>query len=256
MSLFGGTQKIDLLTGGQRRLLDDLTGQIQDNIGVSPDIYQGNVVPGMSRQQARGLGIADMLDPNRIPGLDSAIGDMVAGRGANGLDSDAYYRDAVYNPAKLALDDELRQIEARYGSSGGMSGGFGDAIGQGVARFGTGIGQVMADLAREERTLADARRAGGVSAAFGRTNDIASSAAALLGPIGGVERGIQSELNLGDLNSWQASQDYNNPWLGFVGPALSTQAYGVGQQQGILPGIAGATGALLGGTGQFMYGMG
>lgn len=255
MSLFGGSEKVDLLTAGQRSLLNDLTGRIQDNLGVAPETYGGPVVPGLSRQQSRGLGIADMVDPNRIPGLDGAISDMVAGRGAGPFDSEGYYRDAVYNPAKLALDDELRQIEARYGSSGGVAGGFGEAIGAGVARFGTGIGQVMADLAREERTLADARRSGGVQAAFGRSNDIASSAAALLGPIGGTERGVQAELNLGDLNAWQASQDYNNPWLGFVGPALGTQAYGIGQQQGIIPGIAGAAGALLGGAGSFMTGM-
>lgn len=247
-SLFGGSEKIEILTPAQQGLLNDLTKQIRANIGESGPVYEGQVTAELSPLQRMGLDQAGRLGAG-IPGVDSAIADMVAGRGAIDFDADRYYTDAVYNPAKQAFDDELRQIEARYGASGG--GGFADALGQGAARFGTNIGSMMADLAREERGLADARRAGGLTAAFGRNADIASTSANLLGPIGGVQRGVQSEMNLEALNKWNAGQAYNNPWLGFVGPALGTSAYAVGQQQGMLPGIAGAVGGLLGGASAF-----
>lgn len=241
--IFGGSQSVDVLTRGQKRLLNDLTGMLQGELGQAGPQYDGPLAPGLSGAQRQGLGIAEVLGSGSIPGVDSAISDMVAGRGAGEFDADTYFTQAVLNPAQQALDDEMRAIEARYGAQN--SGGFANALGEGVARFGTNIGAQMADLAREERGLADARRAAGVSASFGRNQDLASTAAALMGPIGGIERGVEADLNLADLNKWQQGQAYNNPWLGFMGPALGTQAFGVGQQQGWLPGIAGAMSSVM-----------
>ena len=255
MSLFGGPEKVSVLSDDQKRLMSTLTPFVQREIGKGGPVYDGPIAPGLSQTQRTGLGIAGTLALGGIPGVDGAITDMVAGRAAGGFDRDGYYQDAIVNPARQTLDDELRAIEARYGSNTGMSGGFGDAIGEGVSRFGTNIAGMLANLTREDRSIAQSNRAAGVNASFGRNQDIASSAAALLGA-GGIERGVQAEQNLEGLNRWEAGQAYNNPWLGFVGPILGTTTHAVGQKQGIIPGIAGSVGGLLGGAGGLMSGMG
>ena len=242
MSLFGGSESVDLLSDDQKRLMRTLTPFVTREIGKSGPVYDGEIAPGLTRTQQAGLGVVNSLGANRVPGIDSAIAEMVAGRSAGDFDQAGYYQDAIVNPARQTLNDELRAIEARYGSNTGVSGGFGEAIGEGVSRFGTNIAGMLANLERENRTVANSNRSAGIGASFGRNQDIASSAAALLGA-GGIERGVMAEQNLEGLNRWEAGQAYNNPWLGFVGPLLQTQTHAVGQQQGIVPGIAGAVGA-------------
>lgn len=249
-SLFGGSETVDVMTKGQKHLLNQMTNLLGSKIGRPFDTYEGVVTPGASSAQQAAFGMAPNMMGRSVPGIDSAIADMIAGRSATGYNPQDYYGSAVINPARQAFQDELRGIEARYGGTHGTSGAFADALGQGAARFGVGIGETMANLARDERNMADQRRLGGIQASFGQTNDAATRMATLLG-VGGAQRGIEAQRNLEDMNRWQQKQGYNNPWFGLLGPVLGTQAFGIGQQQGIIPGIAGGLGGLAAGAGMY-----
>lgn len=229
-SMFGGSEEVDLLTGRQRGLIRDLSIQLEGEIGQSGPVYEGQITPDATANQQLAfdnvgglLGQANQADPQ--------IQAMLQGQSANGIDPAQYAQESIYDPAKLAYDDAREEMEAMYGGSWGQTGGYQDIMQKGAARFGVGIGNEMAEFARYQQDTGNQNRAMGVDASFGQTRNLADTYGTLLG-VGGEERSIEGQRNNEDLSRWQQGQDYNNPWLGFLGPALGTQAFAIGQQEG------------------------
>lgn len=244
MGLFGGDKKVDLFTTGQRNLFDAMSGQLQSQIGQPGPQYTGPTVPTDNPTQQAAFGYAGSL-LGRLGAPDAAIASMLKGQSANAVDPQAYYRDAVLNPANQAYQDAQRQLEAQYGGSWGQTGAFQDVMQENAARYGTGIGQIMAQLALENQDRSNQQRALGVQSSFGQTNDISNTLGTML-TVGGEQRGQVAEKNAGMRNEWEAQQAYNNPWLGFLGPVLGTSSFGIGQERGLVNKIIDPAG-LLGG---------
>jgi len=233
--VFGGSQTVDVLTRGQRSLLNSLTGDLQGQLGQGVPAYQGQITPDATANQLaafQGVGGLGAL----FGEYDPQIASMLAGESAGDFNAEDYAQQAIYNPALLAYEDAQRDLEAKYGGSWGQTGGYQDIMQKGAARFATGIGEELADFSMYQQDTANAQRGLGVDASQQRTRNLADTYDQML-DFGNEERSIAGQSLGEDFNRWQAEQDYNNPWLGFLGPALGTQPYAVGQQPGWLSGV-------------------
>jgi hypothetical protein len=61
----------------------------------------------------------------------------------------------------------------------------------------------------------------GVSGSIANQQNQAGMLNQVLG-MGDYQRGMEGEQNQEGYQKWLSGQDYNNPWLGFLGTALST----------------------------------
>ncbi len=229
-SFLGGTEKTSLLTGPQNRTLRSLNELMSSQLGRSAPVYEGQITPDATGNQLAAFqGVQGLA--GQAGQAQPAINDMLQGQSVDGFNGEQYRKEAIIDPANLAYQDALEQMEAQYGGSWGQTGGFQDIMQKETARYGVGLGQTLADFAMNERDTANQQRAAGVDANFGQTENLANAYQAQLG-MGGEERSIAGQQSSEDYNKWQAEQAYNNPWLGFLGPALGTQAFSVGQEQG------------------------
>lgn len=249
MSFFGGTEKIDVLTGGQKRLLNSLTDVLGQQLGQSGPVYGGTVTPGLNTMQTQAMAQGRGLESGRIDD-SGAITSLLSGAGDPAA-VQSYYRDAIVPAATQDFNDALRTIDARYGNTWGGSGAHQRGVSNAAARFGTGLGQILGGLVYNDRNAAQDRMATGVQANAIRNQDQRANIDALMG-LGNVQRSYEGQQNQEALSKWEAGQAYNNPWFGLLGPALGTNAYGTGQQQGYGSAILGGLGGLLGGIGGFL----
>lgn len=212
-------------SGGQvmnrdtRKLIGALSKRLRKELGQGAEVYGGPLVPGsnenidMALQGAGGLLYQD-------PAVMSGISQLLAGPGDGQAVRD-YYESSVLAPAQLAFQDQLQQIGDTYGSTWGTSGAFPRMAADATARFGTGIGSVLGELVYADRNAALDRLGMGVNASIANQQNQAGMLGQVLG-MGDYERGIQGEQYAADYSQWLSGQDYNNPWLGFLGTALST----------------------------------
>lgn len=201
-----------------RKLTNELGELMRGQLGKGVDAYGGQIVPGMNENTASVLGAASGLmtgDPNR----DAAIQSLMSGAGdPEGVR--AYYESQLA-PSQKSFMDSLRVIDDRYGDTWGTSGSHGKVVGDATANYGIGMGQLLGQLTFDDRNAARDRMATGVSASFANSQDQMSRLGALLG-FGDYQRGLEGEQLGADFSKWQTEQAYNNPWLGFLGTALST----------------------------------
>lgn len=240
--LFGGSNKIDILTGKQKRLLNEISKMALDELGKSPEVYGGTVTPGVTQSMQAAFDYAPNLLGGDTSARQAAVADLMSGRGdLEGVNQ--YYTQSVLNPARQAFGDALRQIDARYGDTWGATGAHQRAVGDATARFGTGIASVLGDVVLQDRNLAAGRQAQGVGLDLAGRQDEMSRLGALFG-LGDAERQIQGQQLGEDYNRWLSGQWYNNPALGLAGLSLGTQGHAMGQTAGMIPGV---TNTLLGG---------
>ncbi|TNF87099.1 MAG: hypothetical protein EP301_07385 [Gammaproteobacteria bacterium] len=236
MSLFGGTEKIDILTGGQKRLLRGLTDILGEQLGQGGPVYGGQITPGATPLQQQAFGLAGQA----IPGVGGALSQMLSGAPDPEMIRN-YYETAVAAPARLGFEDTMRDISGRLGETYGTSGGLGAALGSAAARFNTGLAGQLAGLQFGERQSALNRQAQAVPMALAQRQQQLGQ---MLGA-GGTQRAIQGQQLGEDYAKWQQAQPYANPWLtGFLGPALGTPGFGYGHQQGLMSKIANIQGGI------------
>lgn len=266
-TLFGGTSSAPLWNTGQVDLRDTMVNQVRNAIGQGVPAYAGQITPGASQLQQQAFGMAPgMLGAGMAPGVQSAISGLLSGAPAYQIDpatSAAYYRDAVVGPMQQQFGDILRGLDARYGARFGRSGGQLQAANQAAERFGTQLAGIQGDLVyrdemarRQALENAQGRIGTGVQAAFGQGAENRANLGALA-TLGGEQRAIAGQQGVEDYGKWLYSQPYNNPWLGFMGTALSTMPMMQTQTPGILPGLGAAAqglGTLAGGLGKMGLG--
>lgn len=202
-----------------RKLTHKLAKTVLNEFGQPADVYQGPIAPGMNPQiEAALAGAGGLLQQD--PQISGALAQLLAGPGDQQAVKD-YYQTSVLDPATLAFNDQLQQIGETYGSTWGTSGAFPKMVADATSRFGTGIGSVLGDLIYQDRNAALDRLGTGVGLSLANSQNNAQNLQTVLG-LGDYSRGITGEQNQEAYNKWLAGQDYNNPWLGFLGSALGT----------------------------------
>lgn len=230
-TLFGGRDKVSLLTGQQSKLLKNISKMARNNLGQGIDPYTGDISPGSNQEiQTAISGMYNALNPDQ--GRTDAINQLMSGAGdPEGVRQ--FYEQSVLAPSQQAFGDALRVVDDRYGDAWGTSGAHMRAVGDATSNFGIGIGSVLGDLVYQDRNAARDRQFGGVQASLADSQNTQGLLGNLFGA-GDYQRGIQADQNAEALAKWEQAQAYNNPWLGLLAPALGTQAFGYGEQSGLL----------------------
>lgn len=254
-SLLGGSNNVDIFNRNQEFLINDLTKKVRQNIGVGAPVYQGEITPGATSYQNQTFDRAGSLFGNMIDS-SGAVSRLISGDPAftvDPADREAYYQSAVVNPSMRQFqNDILPLVDSRYGDTWGTAGGHREAVLRAGTDLTTNMGGILGDLVYKDVLAGrDSAERGldriatgigaGATAAAANTNILNS----ILG-IGDFERRISAQQNSEDYNKWLSGQDYANPWLGFIGPAL-TQTHAQQQVPGLLGPIMGLVGAGIGG---------
>lgn len=267
-TLFGKTETTPLWRPNQFYVSDAITNQVASAIGQGVDPYSGQITPGTSPLQQQAFGAAGGLlsNPLSTP-MQSGVERLLSGEPAYQIDpatSRAYYDEAVYRPAMQEFGDTLRGLDARYGARFGKSGAQLEAAHRAAERFGTNLAGIRGDLAyrdemarRQAAENAMGRIGTGVQAGLGMSGDMRANLGMMAG-LGGEQRAIEGQQLAEDYGKWLYAQPYNNPWLGFMGTALTPTPMMQTQQPGILPGLgaaASAAGGIVGGIGNAAGGL-
>lgn len=226
------TKQVSTLTEGQRAILDSLTTQIQAQMGQGITPYSGQIAAGVSPLQQQAFDLAGALGTTpEAMARGGALQQIMAGTPAYQASPEEYeraYAQGVEAPAMAQWSrDIIPQILHQYGS-GGTAGAVYDMLGRSGADLATNLAGQRAQYRLQG--LHDQQAA--LEAAAGRRlGGIEASAQESLRPIlatgamGEVQRGITQDQLGEDYLKWSTAQPYNNPWLGFLAPALGTQAF-------------------------------
>jgi len=253
------TERVSSLTGGQRELLDQLTGMISGQLGkgIEPT-YRGDLAAGPSQLQQQGFaGLSDMA--GMAPGLTQAWQQGL--QEYNPQTQFQYLRQAEpalakvlgnYDPAstqqawqqmfvepgKQQWDDLSRQVAEKY-AGGGQGGGLYRSMGNAAERFQTNQNAQLASMLWQSEQAQNARQLQGIGAA----TQMAGAPSEVMRSIGGVggqgidlmsqilnagqmQRGVDTDQLLGQYRLWNQNQPQNNPWLNYMQQALGgTQAF-------------------------------
>lgn len=260
MGLLGGPERIDVYTRGQKQVLGNLTNALNRNIGQGAQVYGGQIIPGATANQQLAFGVAPEMLRQTIDSRP-AIQGLLSGAPAYTIDPAArerLYNEQIVAPAQNRFRDTLQQLDARYGGRFGIAGAQGRAVSNAARDFETNLaGQRASLLYADEQARRQAlengmgRVAAGVEGSIGYDQN-RRQGLEMLAALGGAERGIGAQQAGEQYYKWNMGQDYNNPWLGFLGTALSASPYAVGQSEGVL----GAIGGLAGGMGKLAGGIG
>jgi hypothetical protein len=210
----GGIQNKNLA-----RLTRNLSKKLESELGQGAEVYQGAITPGSNQNIQSALEGAGSL-MYQDPQIQAGLSQLLAGPGDGQAVRD-YYQSSVIDPATLAFQDQLAQIGDTYGNTWGTSGAFPRMAADATARFGTGIGSVLGELVYNDRNASLDRIGMGVSGSIANQQNQAGMLNQVLG-MGDYQRGMEGEQNQEGYQKWLSGQDYNNPWLGFLGTALST----------------------------------
>jgi hypothetical protein len=212
-------------SGGQimstdlRKLTNELGGLLRGQLGKGADVYGGQLTPGMNQNTLDAFGAAGGLMTGN-PEQDAAIQRLMSGAGdIEGVNQ--FYQQSVLDPSRRDFNDALRVVDDRYGDVWGTSGAHAKAVADATSNYGIGLGQVLGNLVYNDRNAAADRQLGGVQASQSAEQNQMAQLNTLLG-VGDYQRGLEGEGLAADYSQWQAGQAYNNPWLGFLGTALST----------------------------------
>lgn len=232
--VFGGDSGGQIMDPELRKLTRDLSKLMRGELGQGADVYGGPIVPGSNANIESALsGAGGLLTQD--PAVSAGISQLLAGPG-DGQAVQDYYKSSVLDPATLAFQDQLTQIGDTYGNTWGTSGAFPKMAADATARFGTGIGSVLGELVYNDRNAALDRIGQGVGLSIGNQQNQAGMLSQVLG-MGDYARGMEGEQNQADYQKWMAGQDYNNPWLGFLGTTLGTAQMSAPQASGLEKGI-------------------
>jgi len=246
MSFFGGPEQVDIMTGKQKGLLNQMSDLLGQNVGQGIDAYGGQITPGATaNQMGAWQGASNLFNDPRGIDPSAAQRQLLSGDPAFQIDPaqrERFYNDALVAPARASFRDTMQGIDQRYGAGFGESGSHRGAGYRAAEDFETGLMGKRAELLYADemasRGAAEAgmgRMAQGVSMAPQLGQDYRANLGAM-SQLGGEERSIAGQQLGEEYNKWQTEQDYNNPWLGFFGSTMSAQPFAIQNN----PGMGGA----------------
>lgn len=255
MSLFGGPETMQIMTDSQVDALNKMTGVLNQNIGRGVSAYGGQITPGATGNQLAAFqGAGNLFNDPRVDS-SGAINQLMSGDPAFQIDPAArerFYDDAIVAPSRASFRDTMQQVDNRYGVGFGESGSHRGAGYRAAGDFETNLMGKRAELLYADemagRGAAEAgmgRMVQGAALAPGYAED-RRRGLGLMNALGGEERAIAGQFAGEDYNKWQVEQDYNNPWLGFFGSAMSAQPNAIVNKSGMLSNITGGISAGVG----------
>lgn len=261
----GGTERQDVLTGGQTGLLDALTslltGQVGQGITPFGGVRPGEVPFGPLQQQ--GFGLAGGL----APGIGSGLGllgqsisgfDPAQGQGFLGQAQGALQQGLGFDPTQSILQafepsrrlatrgfeqDIVPNLLERFGATSGPSGALNRALAEAGADLQLGLSAQTAPFigqaALQQPGLQFAgaglggQLAGVPGQLAGQGAQLGGAGANLLGQlfnIGGLQQQLPQGIAGAEQARFQEAQAFANPFLSLLSPALGTQAFQAFQQ--------------------------
>lgn len=249
------TQKTPRLTPEQMELLKKLSSQVSGQVGKGIDPYSGELSAGPSKLQDTLFSILEGRQPGLINALtnygqEQLTQDETYDQGA----AKEYWQQSFVEPAKQQFwDDTIPQLQEQFAGQGALSsGGFNRAVADAAADMNTQLGGKLGEILYQgkqdfaNRQLQE--RQVGLS-----TLDRALNEMNALMQTGQTQRGIEQGGLDAELQKWQMSQPYNNPWLGHAGTALGVNPYqintvatggGGGLMGGLMPGVGVGIGSM------------
>lgn len=208
-------------------LYDEYYNQVLEGLqqGIKP--YKGKMVAPLTEQELEGLAGLGALGETqqaqqRLSTLQGMIGeDLPFDVGPQEYED--FYTTAIEKPAREGYQDAIQEILHRYGS-GGRTGRVVDELGRSASQFELGLAAQHAgvrlqgaerrqDLLMQNRAMQpNIMAASRAEEAFGPTMQVESGAY--------LQRHEQAKANA-KFYKWMMQQQYNNPWLGHIGGALS-----------------------------------
>jgi len=265
----GGSKSVSTMTPEQEKLVTRLSSVVGANVQHGVDAYDGQIAAGATGNQTAAFNAAGGLLGNASGhvGTGAASQQALSGQPAwqsNPQGMNDYYDQSIYYPSRTKFNDTLRDLDHRYGARFGQGGAQMEAAGQAASDFESNMaaqrGQMIYGDVQAQRQAAEnaagrqLQAVGAVNAGNAQANQMRLGNLGMLSGLGGQERSINAQGLAEDYGKWEYSQDYNNPWLGMAGTALSAQTKANVPNQGIMGGImqAGAgLGALAGGIKSF-----
>jgi len=258
MSFLGGPERVNIMTDPQIANLNKMIGQVGQNIGQGIDAYGGQITPDATANQLAAFQGAGNLF--RDPRVDSsgAINQLMSGDPAFQIDPaqrEQFYQDALVAPAQSQFQDQMQQIDRRYGAGFGESGSHRGAGYRAAEDFQTNLmgkraellyGDEMARRGAAEAGMGRMAQGAGLAGMYGQDQ---RANLGLMSQLGGEERAIAGQQQGEAYNKWQTEQDYNNPWLGFFGPTMSAQPFAVQNNPGWGKAVGGILAPMVGGKG-------
>ena len=249
MGFFGGPEKMQIMTDSQVRSLDQMTGQLERNIGQGVESYGGQITPDATANQLAAFqGAGNLFSDPRVDS-SGAINQLMSGDPAFQIDPaqrEAFYQDALVAPARAQFQDTLQQVDQRYGAGFGEAGAMRGMANRATADFETNLMGKRAELIYADEM---ARRGAAESGMNRMVQGVGLAPTydanrrqnlGLQATLGGEERAIAGQHAGEAYNKWQTEQDYNNPWLGFFGSAMSAQPNAIVNKPGMFGNVVGA----------------
>jgi len=270
------TKQVPTLTGGQRKLLDQLTELLGDQLGQGIQPYMGQVTADLSPLQQSGISFFSNLLPTAqgLSAWNPQQGQAYLNQGASALDTMLadfdptsarnYWNEAVKTPAMQTWQNDIvPQIMEKYaGQNAADSGAMRRAIANSAANMNTALNANLANLlfsgeqaqlGRQQQGINQAMNMammpGQLAAQQGQMAGMGADLVRQMMGAGGVDSAHQQQLLTDQYNKWATEQAYNNPWLQYLGTALGgTQAFQpvVKQQSGWGDALGGAFGMFAG----------
>jgi len=225
-----GIEQPGLLTGGQRSLLDQLTGLLSGQVGQGVSAYPGQITPGPSGLQGQAFGqISDIL------GTGGQFGGL-AQAGAGTLQdllkpfdptlSMQAWEKGVKEPAMRTWKEEMMPgiMEKYAGANALESSGMRKELVGGGEKLGADISGQLAQILLQQQGQTQQTQLG--AAGLGQQYAQMPLQQAMQGlQAGGTERDILSQQMQEPYQKWLTEQAYQNPWLQYLQQALGTQAF-------------------------------
>lgn len=269
------TKQVSTLTGGQRKLLDQLTELLGGQLGQGIQPYMGQLTADLSPLQQSGISFFSNLLPTAqgLSAWNPQQGQAYLNQGAGALDTMLadfdptsarnYWNEAVKTPAMQTWQNDIvPQIMEKYaGQNAADSGAMRRAIANSAANMNTALNANLANLLFSGEQAQLGRQQQGINQALNMAmmpGQLAAQQGLMAGMgadlvrqmmgAGGVESAHQQQLLTDQYNKWMTEQAYNNPWLQYLGTALGTQAFQpvVTQKSGWMDALGPAFGAFAG----------
>ena len=224
------TKKTPRLTESQMDLLKQLSGQVAGQVGEGVEPYPGQMAAGESELQQ---GLFDILN-QQVGGQGGTLEQMLQsgqqmatqdGEYDQGAARD-YWQQSFVEPARENFYEEtmpeLREQFAGQGalSSGGFNRAVADAAGDMETQLGGKLGEILYQGRQDFQDRQMQEQQLGLS-----TLDQALNEVNALMQAGQQQRGIEQQGLEAQMQKWQQSQPYNNPWLQQSGTALGVSPH-------------------------------
>jgi hypothetical protein len=254
------TKKTPRLTQSQMDLLKQLSGQVAGQVGEGVEPYPGEMAAGESELQQ---GLFDILN-KQVGGQGGTLEQMLQSGQQMVTQDDTfdqgaareYWQQSFVEPTRQNFYEEtMPELREQFAGQGALSsGGFNRAVADAAADMETQLGGKLGEILYQGRQDFQDRQMQQQQLGLSTLDQALNEVNALM-QAGQQQRGIEQQGLEAQMQKWQQSQPYNNPWLQQAPTALGVSPYqidtytkggGTGVVGGMLQGAAQGAGQAAG----------